>query len=215
MEDLLYKIAISLIPGVGDINAKKLIAHCGGAEAVFKEKESHLLRIDGMGKKTIQNIRDVNILKQAEKEVRFIEDHDIQVDFFLDKNYPQRLLHCNDGPIILYSKGNINWNTERVISIVGTRMATKNGQAICEKLVQDLKAFDVTIVSGLAYGIDIAAHKAAVKYDMQTIGIMASGINEVYPRPHLSTAKRMLENGGIATDYRSDSPILPINQSIE
>jgi len=211
LEDLFYKIAVSLIPGVGDVNAKKLIAHCGGAEAVFKESKSNLLRIDGLGQKIANNIKSTSIMESAEKELQFIEDNNIQVDFFLDKSYPQRLLHCNDGPILLYSKGNINWNAEKVISIVGTRRATVKGQAVCEKLVADLKEFQPTIVSGLAYGIDITAHQAAMKNDLPTIGIMASGINEVYPRAHQKAAERMQQNGGIATDYRSDTNILPIN----
>lgn len=211
MENLLYKIALTLLPGVGDVNAKKLVAHCGGVEAIFHEKRSNLLLIEGMGEKTVNAIKSADVMKEAEEEVRFVEENQIQVDFYLDKSYPRRLLHCNDGPILLYSKGEINWNAEKVISIVGTRMPTRNGQYICEKLVADLKAFNVTIVSGLAYGIDITAHKAALKHRIPTIGIMASGIQNVYPRTHVKTAEQMQENGGIATDYRSDSAVLPIN----
>lgn len=211
MEELKYKIALSLIPGIGNVSAKKLVAHCGGAEGIFKEKKRNLLKIDGLGEYAAQKVLSANVMEAAEKEVRFIEDNEIQVDYYLDKNYPRRLLHCDDGPILLYSKGNINWNAERMISIVGTRRATIKGQAICEKLVNELQPYGATIVSGLAYGIDITAHQAALKAALPTIGIMASGIDKVYPAAHRKTAERMQENGGIATDYRHKTIMLPIN----
>ena len=123
MENLLYKIALTLLPGVGDVNAKKLVAHCGGVEAIFHEKRSNLLLIEGMGEKTVNAIKSADVMKEAEEEVRFVEENQIQVDFYLDKSYPRRLLHCNDGPILLYSKGEINWNAEKVISIAPARQA--------------------------------------------------------------------------------------------
>lgn len=211
MEDLKYKIAVSLIPGIGDISAKKLIAHCGGAEAVFKEKKSKLLKIPGFGEKVVKSIQSAKVMERAEEEVEFIAKSDIKPLYYLDKEYPQRLLHCEDGPIILYSKGNVDWNAQKMVSFVGTRMATVKGKAICEKLIDELKAHNATIVSGLAYGIDITAHQAALKAGLPTIGILACGLDEVYPKPHTQTAEKMLKDGGIATDYLSKTTILPIN----
>lgn len=211
MEDLKYKIAVSLIPGIGDKNAKKLIAHCGGAEAVFKEKKRALLKIPGFGEKAVEQILSAKVLKRAEEELKFIAEHNINVLYYLDKTYPQRLLHCEDGPILLYAKGKIDWNASKMISIVGTRMATVKGKAICEKLVSDLKNHQATIISGLAYGIDITAHQTALKVGLPTIGILGCGLDEIYPKVHLKTAQKMQENGGIATDYMSKTKMLPIN----
>ncbi|MEX2379953.1 MAG: DNA-processing protein DprA [Vicingaceae bacterium] len=211
MEDLKYKIAVSLIPGIGDISAKKLIAHCGGAEAIFKEKKAALLKIPGFGEKAVNSIRSAKVLERAGEEVEFIAKNNIQAHFYLDKNYPQRLLHCEDGPIMLYSKGNIDWNAQKMISFVGTRMATVKGRGICEKLIDELKVHQPTIVSGLAYGIDITAHQAALKSNLPTIGILGCGLDEIYPKVHAQTAEKMQKKGGIATDYMSKTTMLPIN----
>lgn len=211
MNDLLYQIGVSLIPGVGHQNGKKLIAYCGGAEAVFQEKKHNLLKIPGIGEKVVNSILSAQVLGQAEEELQFIEKENILAHFYLNEDYPQRLLHCDDGPIILYSKGNMDWNAEKMISIVGTRMATVKGKAICEKLIADLKDHNPTIVSGLAYGVDICAHKAALKNGLPTIGIMASGLNEIYPKPHFKYAQKMQENGGIASDYISHTKLIPAN----
>jgi DNA processing protein len=211
LEDLKYKIAVSLIPGIGDISAKKLIAHCGGAEAIFKEKKGNLLKISGFGEKAVKNIKSAKVLERAEEEIDFISKNNINTHFYLDKDYPQRLLHCEDGPILLYSKGKIDWNAQKMVSFVGTRMATVKGKAICEKLIEELKVHEVTIVSGLAYGIDITAHQAALKAGLPTIGILGSGLDEIYPKVHANTAEKMQEKGGIATDYMSKTTMLPIN----
>jgi DNA processing protein len=211
LSELKYQIAVSLLPGIGEVGAKKLIAYCGGAEAVFKEKKQNLLKIPGFGEIAVKKILSANVMERADEELKFIEENKIQTHYFLDKSYPQRLSHCEDGPILLYSKGEIDWNADKMISFVGTRMATVKGKAICEKMVQDLVPHSPTIVSGLAYGIDITAHKAALQAGLPTIGILACGLDEIYPKAHKKYAERMQKNGGIATDYRSKTTLLPVN----
>ena len=208
-EELKYQIAITLLEGIGSIGAKKLIAYCGGAEAVFKEKKAALLKIPNIGEKAAKTIIKSNVFAEAEQEIEYIQKNNIQPHFYLNKSYPQRLLHCEDGPIVLYTKGDLDLNTQKVISIVGTRKATVKGKAFTEKLVEEIALHNPIIVSGLAYGIDICAHKAALKNDLQTIGILACGLNEIYPKAHFSTAEKMLENGGIASDYRSGTKLFP------
>ena len=206
---LKFQIALTLIPGIGPIASKKLIAYCGGAEAVLDEKKSVLIKIPGIGEIAAKTISNANTIQQAEQELEYIAKNDITAHFYLSKSYPQRLLHAEDSPIILYSKGNVNLNPDRVVSIVGTRKATVKGKAFTEKLVEDLKAYNPLIVSGLAYGIDIVAHKAAVKNQISTLGILACGLDNIYPKAHFSTAEKMMESGGIATDYRSGTNLFP------
>lgn len=209
VEKLKYQIALTLIPGIGHIAAKKLIAYCGGAEAVFKQKKPQLVKIPGIGEKAASAIMSSNVFAEVEEELSFMEKNEITAHFFLDATYPQRLSHCEDGPIILYSKGDIDFNASNMVSIVGTRRATVKGKAFTEKLVEELGSYNVTVVSGLAYGIDITAHKAALKNNLQTIGVLASGLNEIYPKAHTNTVKRMLRKGGIASDYKGDTKLFP------
>jgi DNA processing protein len=208
-EELKYQIAITLLDGVGAIGAKKLIAYCGGAEAVFKEKKTALLKIPNIGKKAADTISKSNVFAEAEEEIKFIQKNGIEAHFFLSKSYPQRLLHCEDGPIVLYTKGNMNLNAQKVISIVGTRKATVKGKAFTEKLVEELSEHQPVILSGLAYGIDICAHKAALKNNLQTIGVLACGLDEIYPKAHFSTSEKMLQNGGLISDYKSGTKLFP------
>jgi DNA processing protein len=201
--DLLFKIGITLIEGVGDINAKKLIGACGSAEEVFKAKKSQLLRIDGVGEYIAQTVINQKVLARAEKEIAFIAKNNIEPLFYLDKNYPQRLRQCADAPVMLYYKGNADLNNRKVISIVGTRKATDYGKQFCAELIQHLQIHQTLIVSGLAYGVDICAHKESVKYGLPTIGVLAHGLDDLYPGQHRGTADKMLENGGLLSDYIS------------
>lgn len=201
--NLLYNIAITQIPGIGDVLAKNLIAYCGGAEAVFKEKASNLLRIPGIGKALADNIVKQQALVRAEEEIKFIENNSIAAISYLDPEYPRRLSHCADSPVMLYYKGNGDLNAFRILSIVGTRNITPYGKTICEKLVADLAAHNVLVVSGLAYGVDIYAHKTAVENNIPTVGVLAHGLDRIYPSAHSATSKKMLENGGILTDFLS------------
>ena len=204
-EELKYKIAITLIPGIGDILAKNLIAYCGGAEAVFKEKKQNLIKIPGIGTITADSIKKQNVLARAEKEITFILKYKIQPLFFLDDAYPKRLKQCADSPVMLYYKGNADLNAAKIISIVGTRNATTYGKTICENFIAELAGMDVLIVSGLAYGIDICAHRAALENNLATVGVLAHGLDNIYPSVHTATAKKMVENGGLLTDYLSET----------
>lgn len=202
-EILKYQIALTLIPGIGDIVGKKLMAYCGGVEAIFKENKNALLKIPGIGNTTVNSIVSQKVLHLAEDEIKFIEKNNIQPLFYTDKEYPQRLLNCEDGPLLLYYKGSANLNAKRVVGFVGTRKATNQGRVICERFVEDLKIKDVLIVSGLAYGIDSYAHKAAIKNDMQTIGVLGHGLDRIYPAQNRKLAIDMLNNGGLLTEFKS------------
>jgi DNA processing protein len=205
---LLYRIALSDLPGVGDINARKLIEHLGDAEAVFREPSRNLTRIPGIGTKLAGYIKSGSSLSRAEKEAEFISLHNITPLWYQDDGYPARLKECPDSPVLIFSKGTIHPSATRVLSIIGTRSATKRGKEICESIISDLAGShkDLVIVSGLAYGIDIAAHKAALRYGLPTIGIMAHGFGTIYPQVHAATAREMLQTGGLITDFLSDAP---------
>jgi DNA processing protein len=205
MKELQYKIAITLLPLIGDVNAKKLIAYCGSCEAVFNQKKSHLMKIPGIGEVTADTIISEysTALKRAEVELVFIEKHKIEPLFFLDENYPNRLKHCPDSPIMLYHKGNTHFKNEKCIAIVGTRNVTENGRKITDRFVEELAVYNPLIISGLAYGVDICAHKSALKNQLQTVGVLAHGLDKIYPSQHKETAKAMLDSGGLLTDYLS------------
>ena len=204
-EQLLYHIAITSIPNIGDITAKKLIAYCGSSEQVFKEKKSVLEKIPGIGGVNATKIinHKTEALALAEEEVIFIKKNNILPLFYLNDNYPKRLLHCEDGPILLYTKGNVEFNNPKIVSIVGTRKSTDYGKEFCNKIVEELIPHQPLIVSGLAYGIDICAHKAALKNKLSTVGVLAHGLDSLYPTQHTSVAKEMLERGGLISDYKS------------
>ncbi len=200
---LLYEIALSLLPGVGDINAKKLIAYCGGAESVFRQKKSALLKIEGVGDKLADTIVHQKVFARAEEEIQFIEKNNIQSLFYLDKAYPSRLKQASDGPLMLYYKGNANLNQVKVLAVVGTRKVTERGKEICDQILSGFKGESILIVSGLAYGVDTQAHKSSLKYGLKTIGVLAHGLDRLYPAANRSLAKNMLQQGGLLTDYRS------------
>ncbi len=196
-----------MIPKVGSINAKKLIAYCGGIEAVFKQRKKALLMIPGIGQCLASAIANQTVLDNAEKEIEFIEKFGITPLFYLDAEYPERLRQCEDGPIVLFVKSRscINFNRDKYISIVGTRKATDYGKKICEDIVSGLvqKGYTPIIVSGLAYGIDITAHRAALKNNLQTIAVLGHGLDTIYPAQHRSVAKDIVETGALVTDFPS------------
>lgn len=196
------RIALTMIPDVGDVIAKKLLAYCGSVEAVFAEKQNSLKKIPQVGEKLAKIIASANVMKEAEEEARKIEKLRIRPLFFLDPDFPRRLKHADDGPILIYTLGAMDLNASKVISIVGTRKATAQGKDFTEKLLDGLKHLDILVVSGLAYGIDIAAHRAALKFGMQTVAGLAHGLDRIYPDLHRNTAKEMLERGGLVTDFR-------------
>ena len=204
-EELFYLLALQQVDGVGDIIAKKLLSHCGNAENVFKDKATKLTSIDGIGSNLIKNLKDKSIFRKAEQELQFIHEHKINCAYFLDENYPERLRHCIDGPILLFTSGNINFQNRKIISIVGTRQITSYGADFCKKLIADLAPLDPIIVSGFAYGTDITAHAAALEHNLQTIGVVAHGLNQIYPKIHKRYVSAIEKNGGFMTEFWSSS----------
>lgn len=203
--ELLHLLALSKIEGVGDIVAKKLLHHCGSAEALFQTKTSILASIDGIGPVLIRKLKDKSAFYLAEAELKFIQENNIDCLFYQDQNYPERLKQCVDAPVLLFASGTINLNKRKVISIVGTREITSYGHEFCKKLIEDLAPLDPIIVSGFAYGVDIVAHKAALENNLQTIGVIAHGLNQVYPKIHKKYVAKMEENGGFLTEFWSTS----------
>lgn len=196
--DLPYQIALTLAANVGVIRAKKLIAHCGSAEAVWKSRRSLLQKIPDIGEAAAGSIALPHTLQRAEEELLFAQTNGITPLSYLDENYPRRLKQCDDSPIVLYAKGNADLNARRIVSVVGTRTATPYGKRLCETLMQDLVnlGYSPLIVSGLAFGIDIAAHRAALQCGLPTAAVMAHGLDITYPAAHGRTLDEMLFAGG-------------------
>ena len=205
---LLYYIAIGLIPGIGSTLAKRLIAYCGGAEAVLREKKSILQKIPGIGGMLAQEIARQQVLQRAEKECTFLAKNNFHALCYSDEQYPQRLAQCEDGPVVLFVNGTIDFNHAKALSIVGTRHATPYGIERCETIVAQLaeRGHAPVIVSGLAYGIDICAHKAALQNNLPTVAVMATGLDKTYPPLHYATAKKITAQGGaLVTDFLSNT----------
>ena len=206
-ELLKYQIGITLIKGIGPNLAKNLIAYVGSVEGVFREKRQNLAKIPGIGEVLSREIVSQDVQARAEKEVNFVLKNNILTMFYTEKSYPYRLKECADAPAMLYYKGEQNLNNSKFIGVVGTRKATDNGKDICRKLIHDLssKLPNTTIVSGLAYGVDICAHKAAIDFDMTTIGVLGHGLDRIYPAVHRATAVKMVQRGGLLTEYMSET----------
>lgn len=204
---LKHKIALGLIPRVGDINARKLVSYFGDVEAVFNEPYKNLLKIPGIGAGLAACIGEKSYLRAAETEVDFVTKYNIRTFFYLDNDYPFRLRQCDDSPVVFYFKGNCDLNAPKILSVVGTRSATLYGKEKCEEIIRTLALThpDIVIVSGLAYGIDISAHKAALSNKLPTVGVLAHGFKFIYPSLHSSIARSMVSNGGLLTDFASDT----------
>lgn len=204
-KELLYALALQNVSKIGDVTAKKLIHYCGSAEEVLKEKKTNLQKIDGIGTIILSDLKSDRHIKEAEAEIRFIKDNNITCHYFTESSYPERLKHCIDGPILLFQSGNINLQNQHVISIVGARKITTHGIAQCEKLIEKLAPYNPIIVSGFAYGTDITAQKAAIKNNLQTIGCLAHGLNQIYPKVHKKYVAEVEKHGGFFTDFWSTS----------
>lgn len=201
-EELLYQVALTLVPNIGPVQAKILLQHCE-AEEIFHAKKHFLEKIEGIGPVRAASIKQFNDFAKAEEEIRFIEQYKIKPLFLTDKDYPQRLLNCYDSPTLLYYRGDADLNPSKVICIIGTRNHTEYAKQVTEKLVKDLSDQQVTIVSGLAYGVDAIAHKAAIKNNLPTIGVLAHGLDQIYPAEHTGLARDMVKHGGgLLTEFR-------------
>ncbi len=205
-------IALSFIPKVGPVMAKNLISYCGSAEAVFKQKKSHLIKIPGIGNQLAENIINQKVFSKVETELKFIEKYKIKAINFLDKEYPKRLSNCLDAPLILFQKGNTNLNQQKVISIVGTRKATHYGKKFVADLLLELAGKKILVVSGMALGIDGQAHKSAVDNFIDTVAVMGHGLNHFYPEQNKKTAIEMLkQNSSLLSEYNSQESFVPAN----
>ncbi|MDZ7740031.1 MAG: DNA-processing protein DprA [Bacteroidales bacterium] len=204
-KELVCTIALGMVPGVGDINARKLIRHMGSARAVFNESGRNLMLIPGIGKTIASHLKSKTFIDKARNELDYIHKHDINIKCYDDPDYPRRLKECPDAPLIIYYKGNASLNEERIISIVGTRNVTRRGKDICNSLVSELAAEypELVIVSGLAYGVDITAHKAALRENLKTVAVLGHGFRTLYPSLHLPEAKEILRHGALVTDFPS------------
>lgn len=203
--DLLYQIALTLIPNIGSVQAKNLMEYFGDAESIFKASQKKLEAIENIGAIRASSIKAFNDFETADKEIEFITKYKIQPLFFTDQHYPQRLLKCFDAPVLLYYRGNADLNNARVISVIGTRNNTDYGKHFTEKLVSELNDQQVLIVSGLAFGIDATAHKAALQNNLPTIGVMAHGLDTIYPAQHKSLAKEIVQQGGLLTEFMQNT----------
>ncbi len=201
--DLLYQIALTLVPNIGDVRAKALLQTFGDAESIFKCPKKQLENIEGIGTIAANSIKNFSDFKICEDEIAFIEKNKIQTFFITAENYPQRLLNCYDSPTLLYYKGNADLNTAKIISIVGTRSNSDYGKSICEQLIEELAEQQILVISGLAFGIDSIAHKASLKNKLKTVGVVAHGLDKIYPAQNKPLAKEMLSQGGLLTDFMS------------
>lgn len=205
-EDILYQIALTYIHQIGPVNAKILISYCGSAKAVFQTSKEKLEKIPGIGPQKVQNIFHKDLIHSAEKEFNYIVKHNIEAISFLDSKYPQRLKNQEDAPVVLFKKGNADLNPPRTVGIIGTRSPTENGRIITQKIVNHLAAYNVTIISGLAYGIDACAHKASLDAKLPTIGLLGNGLDKVYPSEHRGLQEKMIEHdGALVTEFNYET----------
>jgi len=200
---LLYQIALTKVNGVGPVVGRHLLSHFGSPDAIFSAAKKGFAGIQGMNSRVIEGLSSADVLRAAEKELQFVEKHNIQPLFWGNDNYPRRLAECADAPLLLYYRGNADLNALRMVSIVGTRNATAYGKAICTDFVKALSPYDVTIVSGLAYGIDSHAHANALSHEIPTVGVLGHGLDRIYPAANREMATRMLNCGGLLTEFGS------------
>jgi len=204
--DLLYQLALTQVPNIGDVQAKILAEEFGTAEAIFKAKKSTLEKIEGIGVVRASSIKKFDAFKEQEEEMNFIEKYKIKPLFLTDADYPKRLLHCYDPPTLLFYRGNANLNTSKIISIIGTRSNSDYGKMMTEKILASLAPHQPLVVSGLAYGIDAIAHKQSLKQQLPTVAVLAHGLDKIYPAQHTALAKEMIaEGGGILTEFRKET----------
>ncbi|MCB0794052.1 MAG: DNA-processing protein DprA [Flavobacteriales bacterium] len=215
MEDQqwIHRIALSMLKGVGPVHARELVAYAGGVDPLFTDPRLYrsLEKVPGVGPKILAALKDSEVLVRAEKELAYVRRERLRMLFYLDADYPQRLKHASDPPALLFVKGAGDLDADRCVAVVGTRSPSEHGKRSCEELVTGLKAAGVTIISGLAYGIDITAHRAALRNDMPTFAAVAHGLDRLYPGEHQGTARQMLPHGGLVTEQPSNANFVPGN----
>lgn len=208
-QEVLDVLALSLIEGIGPVTAKTMISYLGSPGAVLKSTKAKLLKVPGVGEGMVQLIQSTKAYEKADQVLKLCGDKGITLHAYLDEGYPERLKVLMEAPLLFYAKGNIPWNVNKTVGIVGTRSATEYGKQVTEQMVAQFAALQVQIISGLAYGIDITAHKSALAYGLSTIGVSAAGPDRVYPSVHTSTARQMENNGGLISEYPPGTKPVP------
>ena len=203
--DLLYKLALNYIPNIGAVKAKDLVSYCGGIKEVFSASKRQLLSIPGIAETRAEDVLTSDALAKAEKELNALDGKDIKLISYLDDDYPENLKHYPDSPVLLYCKGNMNLNAPRMVAIVGTRKITPYGIVQCQQIVEQLVPLNCTVISGMAYGVDTHAHRNALEMDLPTIGILGNGLNTIYPAANRKMATRMLDKGGVISEFPLDA----------
>ncbi|KQC30557.1 DNA-processing protein DprA [Flagellimonas eckloniae] len=203
--EIIAALRLQAIPNIGNVLAKRMIAHCGSPTAVFEDKIHHLLKIDGIGILTLKGFHNANYIDEAEAEYNYLLKEKIAFSYFTDEDYPEYLKHCADRPILLFKSGNIDLKNRKIISVVGTRNVTGYGVDFCESFIEEIAPLNPIIVSGFAYGVDIAIQKAAMEKGLQTIGCLAHGLNQIYPKAHKKYVSTIEKNGGFFTEFWSTS----------
>lgn len=198
-----YQLALHFTPGIGHYTIKQLISYCGSAEAVFKKTKGQLGKIPGIGPRTVEAISSGKSIAAAEDEILKAQKNNIQILAYTDKAFPKRLRGIHDAPAIVFYKGSGDLNQVKCVAVVGTRNATDYGRNFTNSLMEALSPHRPLIISGLAYGIDIVAHRAALKNNLPTIGIVASGVDIIYPAVHKETAHQMIKMGGLLSEFRT------------
>ncbi|MEM7551182.1 MAG: DNA-processing protein DprA [Bacteroidota bacterium] len=200
-EERLYQVALTKIPGLGDTLIKNLIAYSGSASQVFKLNKGKLLKCPGIGQKVASEVLDPSYIKISEEELIKCDKHHVRTLFYTDEDFPENLRHAQDSPSLLYIKGKGTFEHTKRVAIVGTRKATSYGKEITEEIVKGLQSYHPVIISGLAFGIDIEAHRAALSQKLENISVLAHGLDIIYPSQHRSVAENITENGLIVSEY--------------
>lgn len=210
----LHQLALTLLPGIGPVHARILLEHYGNEEAVFNESEKDLIQIPGIGTRLARSFKPAfrkDALRRAEAELKYMERLGVQRLFYYDNKYPDRLKQCFDAPLVLFHQGNAELDHPRVLSIVGSRHATRYGKRVCESLIEQLAPYRPLIVSGLAYGIDVTAHQAALKFGLPTVAVLGHGLNHMYPAAHAGVSRSIRAQGGLLSEFMHDCPPAPGN----
>ena len=209
--ELLAFLRLQITPGVGPVNARKLIGYFGRASAIFEHAEKALLEIPGIGRGRVSHLLSETYKRQAAEQWEMIQQQGIRCLAFGQPGYPELLRQCEDAPLLLFLKGAFSFGKKRFISIVGTRNMTSRGRSFCEQFLQDLAPYNPVVISGLAYGIDICSHKVALKHGLETVACLGHGLDQVYPQAHARYLSKILDQGGLLTEFWLGTPPEPVN----
>lgn len=203
--ELKHLIALTMVPAIGPVTARTLIAEIGSARDVLRQSRKALQKIEGIGPILARAIHESSLLGQAEREMEFMDRHHIKALHYKGPDFPDSLNNCLDGPVLLYTIGNQGLQYERSLAVVGTRRASSYGKEICREIIRELASHlpDLAIISGLAYGIDVIAHRAALEYGLPTVAVLGHGLSTIYPSAHRETAKKITLQGSLITDFHS------------